>query len=986
MTCRAKEIRQILAISLAPNSKIVAVSERLGTCSTTTNQTQQITSESENQSIMHHVCDDSAKFGAGNLQDRSKGILGHAHLSMYHMFSGARLKVLSLPSHSHFVTMAWSPDSKRLAAVAAGGQSPNAAAHTAAERPALIIWQWDKEKIEASSPLLAGRVTKLGISTLANGKLCLSTSGLQHMKLWLLTDSGLKMQTVIPSAQERTEHFVNHQWTEVASTETCSDGNANSQPRREATTCVTSSKRSKDFKQTKRRLIVVASGSNSVSTGTTLSQTDDPQSNAKNLMGGDTREGTILLFEATETLPYLEYRSTVKVPVMKGQLEALVVHSRGFCVAGTCGLFAAYECQDDPKCPYALLQCFNVDTLVPGRTSPSWTNLAVSTNGDTLIARTRDSALYAFHLGNMDVLNTDVNGGYSEHFMPLPTGGLPHNGAILAMDLGIHRPLVATCGVDSTIRVWNYVRKRCELVHQGGQVWSGDKPSCLALHPSGFQLIVGFPERVRLFSVLFQALKLLHELPLVKCHDVKYAHGGHQFACAAGVTVLVYSAISMAQLHSFTGHVLPIRCIVWAGDDLSLYSAGADGNVYGWDLVDRTRIEEVSQLNGTSQYFAIAVQVPLHGVNVGSALRSHCVVGSSADGMLKEIRWSLGTTDMIQTRELRVLESPSIGPDSGNGDSHDSCIALTALVVSSSSRFLLAGTSTGAIRVYTWPAVATENGGLADFIEFPAHDGSIVAMHIANEDSLLFSAAEDGAVFVFSIDIRFDGSKIAMQTDLNRPVAGRGDSSILEPILVQTGDVVQVSLEELEDNAGAVAEMSKRLENQKSENEFALHRKDLDWEAELKHGQDDREIKLAAERARFENLQDAYDTVIREHRADMARRGSHHVQVTHELENQYEHKLALEMERYDRLSEEIEAIQQRCEGLLQAQAAEHEGAIRDAEGRTKRVEKELRQQIERLHEDAKHNEQMFREVRFLELDAYIIMICCIGSRPTRARI
>ena len=55
-------------------------------------------------------------------------------------------------------------------------------------------------------------------------------------------------------------------------------------------------------------------------------------------------------------------------------------------------------------------------------------------------------------------------------------------------------------------------------------------------------------------------------------------------------------------------------------------------------------------------------------------------------------------------------------------------------------------------------------------------------------------------------------------------------------------------------------------------------------------------------------------------------------------------------------------IQQRCESLLQAQTIEHEAAIRDAEGRTKRVEKELRQQIERLYEDAKHNEHMFREV------------------------
>ena len=84
--------------------------------------------------------------------------------------------------------------------------------------------------------------------------------------------------------------------------------------------------------------------------------------------------------------------------------------------------------------------------------------------------------------------------------------------------------------------------------------------------------------------------------------------------------------------------------------------------------------------------------------------------------------------------------------------------------------------------------------------------------------------------------------------------------------------------------------------------------------------------------------------------------------ATIELENQYEHKLALELERFDDLSEEIESIQQRCESLLQAQAIEHEAAIRDAEGRTKRVEKELRQQIERLYEDAKHNEHMFREV------------------------
>ena len=39
-------------------------------------------------------------------------------------------------------------------------------------------------------------------------------------------------------------------------------------------------------------------------------------------------------------------------------------------------------------------------------------------------------------------------------------------------------------------------------------------------------------------------------------------------------------------------------------------------------------------------------------------------------------------------------------------------------------------------------------------------------------------------------------------------------------------------------------------------------------------------------------------------------------------------KLALEMERYDKLSEEIEAIQQRCEGLLEAPAFDSAECLR----------------------------------------------------------
>lgn len=45
-----------------------------------------------------------------------------------------------------------------------------------------------------------------------------------------------------------------------------------------------------------------------------------------------------------------------------------------------------------------------------------------------------------------------------------PTGGF-HKGPILALDVCSMRPIVVTSGMDRTLRVWNYIKGRCDLVH-----------------------------------------------------------------------------------------------------------------------------------------------------------------------------------------------------------------------------------------------------------------------------------------------------------------------------------------------------------------------------------------------------------------------------------------------------------------------------------------------------------------------------------------
>ena len=54
-----------------------------------------------------------------------------------------------------------------------------------------------------------------------------------------------------------------------------------------------------------------------------------------------------------------------------------------------------------------------------------------------------------------------------------------------------------------------------------------------------------------------------------------------------------------------------------------------------------------------------------------------------------------------------------------------------------------------------------------------------------------------------------------------------------------------------------------------------------------------------------------------------------HYQLLTETENQYEHKLAVQVDRFDRLSEDTEVLKQRCEGLMVMERKDAEKQIND---------------------------------------------------------
>lgn len=64
------------------------------------------------------------------------------------------------------------------------------------------------------------------------------------------------------------------------------------------------------------------------------------------------------------------------------------------------------------------------------------------------------------------------------------------------MDVALRKPLVATVGTDSVVRVWNFEDRTIEC-------WKSftEETLVVAIHPSGFHVAIGFVDRVRIMNV-----------------------------------------------------------------------------------------------------------------------------------------------------------------------------------------------------------------------------------------------------------------------------------------------------------------------------------------------------------------------------------------------------------------------------------------------------------------------------------------------------
>jgi len=97
----------------------------------------------------------------------------------------------------------------------------------------------------------------------------------------------------------------------------------------------------------------------------------------------------------------------------------------------------------------------------------------------------------------------------------IPVTPLYHVGPIISIDTCARKPIIASCGVDRYVKLWNYFTGECEL-----DKCFQENVYSVALHPSGLFILIGFSDKLRLMSILIDDIRTIKEFYIKNCSEV----------------------------------------------------------------------------------------------------------------------------------------------------------------------------------------------------------------------------------------------------------------------------------------------------------------------------------------------------------------------------------------------------------------------------------------------------------------------------------
>lgn len=571
-----------------------------------------------------------------------------------------------------------------------------------------------------------------------------------------------------------------------------------------------------------------------------------------------TDNGRVLLFDGNDQKAelhlYPEERkaaataSSTTTPQPPARVECFGVYSRGFVVGDSRGTVHVFERADEREF-YRSIRRESLPSDLPAL-KQTVSHIALSPGEDAVVVSTDRMQLYRVNLVSADDGKADEG---SMGFLIQPF----HFSAITGVDVCVRKPLVATCSLDSSVRVWNYVDHTLDLCK-----FFGEEAYAVSMHPSGLQVLVGFSDKLRLMNLLMDDVRVCKEFNIRGCREVRFSHGGHLFAAVQGNIIQVFNSYTMENVGNMKGHNGKVRSLCWSHDDMRLVSCGLDGAIYEWSIQTFQRISE----------------------NVLKSCSYTCNV-MSADG---KTVFAVGSD-----RTLKELNNCQIVHDvSSANKANPSEVVLTQVVVSNSGRAVIVSTAQGALRSMRLPLTNP-----AEWTSCAAHVGPVSKLRLSHDDQYLFSVGDDGTLTMFSLTDREGQS---LKRDM--------ESIWAEEVLIGKTD--------LEEKNNSVAELRTRVEELKMANEYQMRLKDMHATEKIKEVTDKLSHEIDLLKQQLEGVRidkEKNDAQNEEQAAQVAE--SHQLEL-HELESQHAQKLLAEYEKNQELERHGRQIQAQGEEQL----------------------------------------------------------------------